>query len=77
MERRESNLGLFLVYQSFIVHLCYFRVISKHFEEFKETTRVNIKPRLNLFAKTLKSTATYNHLVVDGKHQFLLVHGGL
>jgi len=22
MERRESNLGLFLVYQSFIVHLC-------------------------------------------------------
>jgi len=74
MGGRESNLGLRLIYQSFIVHLCYFCVISMHRHGFNKD-KCNSRLSLNLFTKAFKSLATYNHMFIHGKSiNFLLAY---
>ena len=37
---RDSNLDLYLIYQSFIVYLCYFCVILKYFYKFQKLHQI-------------------------------------
>lgn len=72
---RKLNFGLFLINQSFIVHLCYFSVIPKHFHEFKKVKCYTRLKSLRFFTKTIESAATYNHMFIRGKSiNFLLAY---
>ena len=59
--RRESNLGLFLIYQAFNVYLCHFCVIP---ECFCKILWILYKTSLNLFFPLFKSSASNNQIVI-------------
>ena len=72
--RRESNLGLYLIYQPFNIYLCYFCVISKYFHRFKKD-KYYARLSLNSFTKGIKCPDAYNHMYIHGKSiNFLLAY---